>query len=83
MLTWCVILFGLGLVAVLDSIFTYGEVFRRINSFLFMLLSLGLLIRTAIKARKGRVERYLEKIEWLEKRLEDLQPEKNEAPASR
>jgi hypothetical protein len=83
MLTWCIVLFCLGLAAFLDSIFTYGEVFRRVNSILFMLISLGLLVRTAIKVRKGRNEHYLEKIEWLEKRLEDLQPEKNEAPASR
>jgi hypothetical protein len=53
MLAWCSILFLLGVVAVLDSTFNYGELLRRVNSLLFMLVSLGLLVRTAIKVRKA------------------------------
>ena len=45
MLIWCTILFLLGVLAFLDSIFNYGEIFRRINSLMFMLISLGVLIR--------------------------------------
>ncbi len=45
MLTWCTILFILGILAFLDSIFNYGEIFRRVNSLMFMLISLGVLLR--------------------------------------
>lgn len=45
MLSWCIILFGLGILAFLDTIFNYGEIFRRVNSVMFMLVSLGVLIR--------------------------------------
>ena len=45
MLTWCTILFRLGILAFLDAIFNYGEIFRRVNSLLFMLISLGVLWR--------------------------------------
>jgi hypothetical protein len=45
MLSWCIILFGLGVLAFLDTIFNYGEIFRRVNSVMFMLVSLGVLIR--------------------------------------
>ncbi len=45
MLWWSTILFVLGLLAFLDSIFNYGEIFRQVNSFFFMLISLGILIR--------------------------------------
>ncbi|MBU1320674.1 MAG: hypothetical protein KKG33_03010 [candidate division Zixibacteria bacterium] len=51
MLTWCAILLALGVLAFLDSIFSYGEIFRRANSLMFMCVSLGLLVRTASKAR--------------------------------
>lgn len=45
MLWWSTILFILGVLAFLDSIFNYGEIFRQVNSFFFMLISLGILIR--------------------------------------
>jgi membrane protein DedA with SNARE-associated domain len=45
MLTWVTILFLLGVLAFFDAIFNYGEVFRRCNSLMFMLISLGVLIR--------------------------------------
>jgi len=45
MLSWCIILFGLGVLAFLDTIFNYGDIFRRVNSVMFMLVSLGVLIR--------------------------------------
>jgi hypothetical protein len=83
MIAWCVVLFCLGVAAFLDSLFSYGEIFRRINSILFMLVSLGMLFRIALKMKTGRVEQYLEKIEWLEKKLEDMQPEKKESRAAK
>jgi hypothetical protein len=51
MLAWCTILFVLGVLAFLDSLFSYGEIFRRANSLLFMCVSLGLLARTYSKVR--------------------------------
>ena len=66
MLTWCAIMFGLGIIAFLDSLFNYGEIFRRINSVLFLLVSLGLLVRTSMKIK-------LRYIENLQARLEELE----------
>ena len=31
MLIWCAILFTLGILAFMDSIFNYGEIFRQVN----------------------------------------------------
>jgi hypothetical protein len=47
MLTWCAILFVLGMLAFLDAMIAppYGDIFRKVNSLLFMLISLGMLIR--------------------------------------
>ena len=45
MLIWCTILFFLGVLAFLDANFNYGEIFRKVNSLMFMLISLGVLIR--------------------------------------
>ena len=45
MLFWSTMLFILGVLAFLDAIFNYGEIFRQVNSFMFMLISLGVLIR--------------------------------------
>jgi len=54
MLTWCAILFALGVLAFLDSIFSYGDIFRRASSLMFMCVSLGLLVRTATKVRSEK-----------------------------
>ncbi len=69
MLTWCAILFMLGVVAFLDTIFNYGNIFRQINAVMFMLLSLGLLVRTTTKMKNRRIENYLARIDELEKEL--------------
>jgi hypothetical protein len=66
MLVWAAILFGLGILAFLDSLFNYGEIFRRINSVLFMLVSLGLLVRTTMKMRMRHIETLTEKVRELE-----------------
>ena len=45
MYVWCIVLFCLGILAFLDTIFNMGEIFRTVNSILFMLISMGLLVR--------------------------------------
>lgn len=69
MLAWCAILFVLGVAAFLDSMFNYGNIFRQVNAVLFMLLSLGLLVRTTTKMKNRRIETYLSRIDELEKAL--------------
>jgi len=57
MFIWCSILFVLGVLAFLDSILNMGNIFRQVNSVFFMLISLGLLIRTTTKM-KSRTKEY-------------------------
>ncbi len=73
MFVWCAILFLLGVSAFLDSMFNYGEIFRQINSVLFMLVSLGLLIRTTLKARAQVFERQVARIAELEQKVANLE----------
>ncbi|MDP3025254.1 MAG: hypothetical protein Q8O10_06935 [candidate division Zixibacteria bacterium] len=72
MLIWCAVLFLLGIIAFLDSLFTFGEIFRRINSVFFMLVSLGLLVRTSTKMKMKQMEGYIEKIKKLEEEVKIL-----------
>ena len=66
MLVWCTVLFFLGIAAFLDSSFAFGEIFRTVNSVLFMLVSLGLLVRTSMKRRLRQIENMRERIAQLE-----------------
>jgi len=75
MLIWCSILFALGISAFLDGLFNYGQLFRGVNSIMFMLVSLAVLVRTVTKIKAARVEGYLEKIASLKKQLRELQQE--------
>lgn len=72
MLTWCAVLFFLGVAAFMDSLFTFGEIFRRVNSVLFMLVSLGLLVRVSIKQKLAQRESHEQKIRELEAEVHDL-----------
>ena len=72
MLIWCSVLLLLGITAFLDTIFTQNEIFRTINSVLFMLVSLGLLVRTSTKKRIGQRESYQKRIDELEQQIKDL-----------
>ena len=84
MLVWCSVLLFLGITAFLDSIFTFGEIFRRVNSVLFMLVSLGLLVRTSTKMRIGKREGYEKRIGELETKIAELTskvPKKEKAEA--
>jgi protein-S-isoprenylcysteine O-methyltransferase Ste14 len=74
MLVWCCVLLFLGVTAFLDNIFTQNEIFRTINSVLFMLVSLGLLVRISIKKRIGQTESYLKRIDELEQQVKNLSP---------
>jgi len=82
MFAWCTLLFMLGVAAFLDSIFNYGDIFRRINSVVFMLVSLGILVRTTTKMRMRITENYLEKIAKLENEVKSLKGgQETKAPA--
>lgn len=72
MLIWCAVLFFLGIAAFLDSLFAFGEIFRKINSVFFMLVSLGLLVRTSTKMKIKQIESYIEKIKRLEEEVKIL-----------
>ncbi|MEE9554117.1 MAG: hypothetical protein V3W18_07430 [candidate division Zixibacteria bacterium] len=72
MLAWCAILFVLGILAFMDTIFNYGDIFRKVNSVVFMLVSLGLLVRTTMKMRIRRVEGLISRISELEEQVAQL-----------
>ena len=74
MLVWCVVLLFLGVAAFMDSIFTFGEIFRKINSVLFMLVSLGLLVRVSTKIKLAKREGQEKKIAELETKLAEMNP---------
>ena len=69
MFVWCALLFSLGVLAFLDTLFNYGEIFRQVNSVLFMLMSLGLLVRTTTKMRLRTYEQQTARIKTLEEEL--------------
>ena len=73
MFVWCSLLFVLGIFAFIDSIFNMGEIFRQVNSVMFMLISLGLLIRTTTKARAKKKENYERRIFDLECQVKGLE----------
>ena len=73
MFIWCAVLFILGILAFVDSIFNMGEIFRSVNSVMFMLISLGLLFRTTTKAKAKTKEEYEKKIFDLECQVKGLQ----------
>ena len=73
MLIWSFVLLGLGVLAVLDSQLNYGQIFRSANSVVYMLLSLGVLIRTKILKIQGYRERLVRKNIELEAKVEELQ----------
>jgi len=77
MLIWCALLFTLGILAFMDSLFNYGEIFRQVNSVLFMLTSLGLLVRTTTKIKGKEIETHREQIARLEMEIRSLQADHN------
>jgi hypothetical protein len=65
-----------------DSFFNYGEIFRSINAFLFMLLSLGLLIRTSTLMKLRKIEKLMERNAELENLVGQIDPNASEKKAS-
>jgi len=57
MLYWCLLLFVLGVVSFFDNHYNFGHVYRSANSVLFMLVSLGLLVRTKMLMKFGDREK--------------------------
>jgi len=76
MFLWCGVLFALGILAFLDSIFNMGDIFRRVNSVLFMLISLALLVRTTTKMKSQKKEEYEKRIFNLEQQVKNLEKSK-------
>ncbi len=72
MLIWSIVLLVIGILAVIDSQVNYGQIFRSANSVLFMLLALGVLIRTKILGTKGFRERLVRKNIELETEIQEL-----------
>ena len=75
MLIWSALLFFLGVMAFLDSVFNMGEIFRKVNSVVFLLVSLALLIRTTTKSREQRTEKMQNRVFNLEREVAKLQAE--------
>lgn len=73
MFVWCSLLFFLGIMAFLDSVFNMGEIFRQVNSVLFMLISVALLVRTTTKMKEKKIENYQDKVFQLERRIRTLE----------
>ena len=72
MLFWSAVLFLLGIAAFLDALFNYGEIFRRVNSVLFLLISLAILVRTTTKIKAARIEGYEKRVGDLERKVSEL-----------
>jgi len=71
MLFWSLVLFGLGILAVLDSQLNYGYIFRSTNSIIFMLLSLGVLVRSKHLDKMGFKEHLIQNNEELKARIQE------------
>ena len=72
MFIWCSILFVLGILAFLDSMLNMGGIFRQVNSVFFMLISLGLLLRTTTKMKTKSKENYENRVYNLEQQVKIL-----------
>jgi hypothetical protein len=64
--------------AFLDSLFNMGDIFRQVNSVMFMLISLGLLVRTTMKRKEKKLENYEQKIHTLEQEVSVLKRRQRE-----
>jgi hypothetical protein len=82
MLAWCLVLFLLGITAFLDSFFNYGQIFQTGNALLFMMVSLGLLVRVMYKIRSRRIEKLLEENARLKEQVRESKEYKPPQPVS-
>ena len=83
MLAWCAVLLVLGIMAFMDSLFNYGQIFRQVNSVIFMLIALGLLVRTTSMAKLGTREKSQQQIAELEMEARRLRAEQNQRVLTR
>lgn len=72
MFNWSLVLLALGVLAFLDSQFNYGYLFRSTNAVLFMLVALGLLIRTRMLEKLGFKEKLLDANKELKANISEL-----------
>ncbi|MCH7879258.1 MAG: hypothetical protein IH914_08100 [candidate division Zixibacteria bacterium] len=72
MFIWVFVLFCLSSVAFIDSVYNLGEIFRQVNSVMFLLVSMGLLVRTTTLKRRGRLENYKTRVGHLERDIKSL-----------
>ena len=73
MVVWCLVLFGIGAAAFLDTHYNYGHIFRQVNAVLFMSMSLAILYRITTKVRIGAREALEAKLADALTRIESLQ----------
>ncbi len=73
MVLWSIVLIFLGIAAFLDSFYNYGEIFRRVNSTLFLLVSLGLLVRVSQLRKEAKKAELQKKNEQEEKEKVEFQ----------
>lgn len=78
MIFWSTVLFILGVLAFLDSLFNYGEIFRQINTFMFMLISLGVLIRLRWERKVLWRAKLIDTVKAEEKKAKPIKTEKRE-----
>ena len=69
MFVWWGILFGLGVLAFVDSFSNFGTLFRQMNSAVFLLVSLGLLARIVLKVLQRSKEKLVDRVTELEGEL--------------
>lgn len=82
MVAWCLILFALGVGALLDSIFNYGNIYRQVSSVLFMLVALGLIVRCSLLSRLKTRENTIGRIREMERELRLLETRQRHAPTT-
>ena len=78
MFAWCAILFGLGILSFLDALLANNEIFGRVSSVFFMLISLALLVRTTTKHKEQKLENYEKRIFSLERQVATLKQAEKE-----
>jgi hypothetical protein len=72
MIIWSIVLFCLGVLALLDAQFNYGYLFRTTNSIMFLLVALGILIRTRSLKKMGFREQLIVHNDDLKSRIMQL-----------
>ena len=82
MIVWCLVLFGLGAAAFLDTQYNYGLIFRQVNAVLFMTMSLAILYRITTKVRAGEREAKDAKLAAMQQEMDALKTQLRQAGGS-